>query len=484
MRQTVFFKDKCAIQFFSLFFLLSFQVSSSFCQVPESYNKISAFTDCSISNESTAIILDEVRKKNPNAISSLIDCLKMNRKLIFQASIIDASQFQYAADILKNDINFVNRILAVNSEILKYLPNELKTDKNFIKNATYLNREALQYADSKLLNDKIFMKEMIVLDSKNYIFASNQIKEIAEYAEIAFSDNGSLLQFATDKIKNNKKLVTIAVKSNSEALQYASQKLQKDKNLQKLAAHKTTIKSTVNLEEFLRQNYLDDSQKKNVGVILANRAKFSKKSKIIDRNYIVKWQKFIDYDENNNLVEQTKLISDSLSNYPNSWQEDFKKYPELVKKIEKFFSTRQVDQNTIDELTTTYLWKVKQNPLTLVFNLYLMRETKDFDLGAKFANVTSLTAIAQKIGKNWKLSVIEVIFDEEVKVDVAFEEGHKKYYFWDLYKIDKKDKSPKIIFRTEEKFADFFEIFEEQNNGKYKMIHRFNPFIQDEENNN
>ncbi|MBM5782728.1 MAG: DUF4116 domain-containing protein [Pelagibacterales bacterium] len=477
MRNITFLRSKSASLFLIFLTLFLFQTKVCLSEIPENYNRIFAYSDCSISNQNLEIILNEVKKNNKDAINSLVDCLKMDRKLIFNASIIDASQFQYASEILRQDKNFINRIIKVSPDVLNFIPEKLKLDKEFIKNATYLNRDALKYADLKLLNNKIFMKEMIILDSRNYIYASERIKNMPEIAEIAFKDDGTLLEYATDNIKNSKSLVTIAVKSDSSSIKYANEILQKDRKFKKISNNKTSIKSQESLKKFLQNDYIDNYQEKNVGLVLRNRMKFfgDSDNKIVDRNYITKWQKFIKYDDKNNLVEETRLVSDDSHNYPNSWKEDFKKYPQLIEKVENFFRKRQVDQSTIENLSTTYFWKVKTKPLTLVFNLYLLRDSKDDDLGSKFSNITSLTAIAQKHGNNWKMTVIEVIFDSEVKVDVSFEEGHKKFYLWDLYKVNEKDRNPKIIFKTEEPFKNFFEVFEEQNNGKYKMIYRVNP---------
>lgn len=438
--------------------------------IPESYNAIFISEDCSVKNDVMDKILAEVKKKDPEAINSLTGCLKSNRKLIFQVALIDPAQFQYAADILREDENFIYRLIKTNPEILKYVAPQLRLNEEFMKLSTYLNRDSLQYADPKLLDNKLFMSKMIVIDYKNYIFASNRLKEIPELAKMALNDNGLYLANAPEKIRDNKELVKVAISSNIAALQYASERLKKDKELQKLAK-KSSIISEEKLEEFLQKNYLDDSGEKNIGPVISNRLKFFPKNKIVDRNYITKWQKLFKYD-NNSLKEEVHLISADSHNYATSWKEDFKKYPDLIKKIEEFFLSHQIDQSTIDSLSTTYLFKVKSNPLTLVFNLYLLRDSGDDELGPDFANVTSLTAIMQKSKNKWKTTVVQVIFDSEVKMDIAFKDGHKKFDLWDLYLVDKKDKNPKVIFKTEERFREFFEIFEEQNGGKYQSIYK------------
>lgn len=422
---------------------------------------------CDPNESDIHLILGEIKKRKGDVFRTIPDCLKLNRKLMMRAAIVDASEFQYASDILKEDESFVHRMLEINPEVLVFAAPSLRCDPKFMEEATYLNRNALKYADEKLLNNKIFMRNMIRIDAQNYMFASERLRALTEFAKPAFADNGLLLQYAPENIRNTKELVTIAVKSNAEALKFASKKLQENKDLKKLATKKSSIKSEDELHKFLLENYIDISNKKNVGIIIGNRMKFFGDNKIIDRNYVTKWQRSYDINE-----ENLRLISADSRNYPISWKQDFKKFPVLIEKIEKFLHNRNVDQNTINNLRTTFFWKVKKNPQTVVFNLSLLRDSKDAELGPKFGNVTSLTAIAQKQGEKWDLSVVEVIFDSEIKIDLGYENGLKRYILWDLYKNDAKDENPKIIFKVEDRFYEYFEVFAEENNGKYRFAYR------------
>ncbi len=410
-------------------------------------------------------ILQEVSKKNPQAISQLPECFKLDRTLILKAALIDPSQFQNAADALQEDQIFISRLLKISPEILQFAAPEVRSDSDFMEKATYLNRPALQYASWTLLDNKLFMRRMIEIDSLNYKFASDRLKMIPEFASRAFSDNGLLLEFAPQQVKSDKKLVKIAVTSNSASLDFAADSLKEDKELKKLAATQSSIKSPEDLQKFLQENYLVDAEKKELGKIVGNQAKFFPKNKIIDRSYITKWQKTPD-----GLKEDWRLISANSRNYQNSWHEDFKKYPDLVKKIEKFFLNHNVAENTVENLTTTFLWRIKSKPLTLAFNLYLLRNSADDDLGPDFVDATSFTVIATKHDKKWEMTVIEVIFDSEEKTKISYEDGLRRYVLWDLYLTDKKDKNPKIIFKVSDPFSEHFEVFEEQKGGKYQKI--------------
>ncbi|MBM3579264.1 MAG: DUF4116 domain-containing protein [Alphaproteobacteria bacterium] len=439
----------------SCFLLVAIFLLSQPSLAQESCSNISSYYDQ---------ILTEVAKKNPLAISTLPDCFKSDRNLILKAVLLDPSQFQHAADSLQEDQVFIYRLLKISPEVLQYAAPEVCADRDFMEKATYINRAALRFAAWNLLDNKLFMKRMIEIDSFNYRFASDRIKEISEFAAIAFADNGLLLEFAPPKIKADKKLVKIAILSNNAALSLASDDLQKDKELQKLAVSKSSIKSPTDLEKFLRETYISGH--------ITNWAKFSLDNVLIDRTYVTKWQRNLNFNriDDGQASDDLRLMTVGSRNYQNSWKEDFKKYPDLVRKIEKFFRNHNLPDNTIDNLSTVFLWKVKSKPLTLAFNLYLLRDSTDEALGSDFANVTSLTAIVQKQKSGWKMTVVEVIFDSEERVDIAYEDGIRRYVLWDLYATDKTDKNPKIIFRVTDKFGEHLELFEEESGGKYRMV--------------
>ena len=453
----------------AIFFVQLFFINNAFAR----FRAIEE-SSCSVDKQSSEIILSAVKDKDPDVIKSLSSCLKYNHKIIFQACLIDPSQLENADSIFRNDENFIYRLVKANPEILQYIAPELKKDAHFVEKAAYLTRDALKYADPKLLDNKPFMERAIKLDSRNYIYASTRIKEISEIAAMAFEDDGLLLQYAPEPIKNNRNLVKIALKSNSAAIEYASDYLKKDIEMRLLANAIQMPLNNKKIEEFLLNNYVATESRRNIGQTIDKKTKFFKKHRLINRNYITKWQRIFEFN-GNNLQENLHLIAAESRNNPNRWIDDFKKYPDLTKKIKNFFAQRNIDKETIDNLSLTYLWKIKDKPLTLAFNLYLLRDSDDEELGPEYVSVTSLTAIAQKIENDWKITVIEVIFDSEIKADIAYENGQKKYILQDLYVANKDDKNPKLIFRVEDKYAEYFEVFSEQKGGKYKMIYTTSP---------
>jgi hypothetical protein len=127
----------------------------------------------------------------------------------------------------------------------------------------------------------------------------------------------------------------------------------------------------------------------------------------------------------------------------------------------------------------------------MAFNLYNLKESNNNNIYSKerndFANITSFTAIATFNAGKWSLTVVDAILDNDIKTDISYREGHKKYILWDLYQFNENDKNLKLIFKIEDRFNEYFEIFSaNQNNenlSKYQMIHRFNPLF-DKDNDN
>lgn len=430
---------------------------------------------CPVDKDTIKRVLVEVKNHNPDAVGSLSKCLRTNHKLIFQACLIDPTQLEKASNIFREDENFVFRLLKVHPEILKYASPKLRKDQFFLERATYIDRDALQYADPKVLDNILFMRKMIAIDSRNYMYASPRLKASKEHAARAFKDNGMLLMYAPKSIRADKEMVKIALESNVLAFDFVENNLRNDEELKKIVGSRFDNIDKETLEKYLQKTYLKEDANRNVGFAINEDKTIYKKHRLINRNYISKWQRIFRFN-GEKLQENLYLIDAASRNTQVKWKEDFKDYPTLIKKIEGFFLNRLIDQDTVDSLSTNYLWKVQDKPLTFAFNLYLLRESNDIELGSDYVRITSLTAIAGlDKDNNWHLTVVDVLFDSEINVTVAYENGHKQYVMQDLYFINKNDKNPKLIFRVEDKFAEYFEIFAPQKGNKYQMIYRIDP---------
>jgi hypothetical protein len=420
-------------------------------------------------------ILQQVELKNPNAISDLPVCFSQNRNLIFQVAIIDPVYFQDASDILRQDKIFIQRLIKIKPEVLKYAAPEVRGNAVFIAESALLSRNVLKFATWKLLDNQEFIAKMIDLDADNYQYASDRVRAIESIAIDAFTDNGLLLEFATNNLKSNFDIVKVAVSNSKTAIKFASENLQKNQDLLKIVS--SNQQNLQQLDNFLLTNYLINNEQYKKMQYFHNKGKFFGKNQLIDHNFVSKWHINLAYDkqEVGVLKENWQLIPVYHRNYEQSWREDFKFQPDLIQKIDGFFAKRKINKKIIDNLKTTFLWKVKNKPETFVFNLYNLTEVSEAILGSQFANITSLTAIAQKTDKKWVLSVIEVIFAKDMQLSTNFTLGHKKYTVLDLFtdnKVSEKNPETMVIFKVEDELNEYLQVYFQQENGKYRLLHQ------------
>jgi len=271
-----------------------------------------------------------------------------------------------------------------------------------------------------------------------------------------------LIESAPDIVKSNYKLAKIAINSNKNAFEFLSKELRNNKDLKKLSKTNVSAKDLDELKNFLQTHYIDSESQDGFAVKIINQGKFFSSKMLVDRKYI-------------NDKEKLSMIAVENRNHQQSWRNDFANYPLLRDKVTRFFKKHNIDDITIDNMRTTYFWAIKDDLPTVAFNIYSLRTSQDEALGPEFSDISSLTIITQKQGERWNLSVIEVIFSSEVRLDMSYLNGHKKYILWDLYKISEDDKSPKVIFKVEDRFKEYFEVYEEKSGGKYNKILTYDP---------
>ncbi len=574
-------------------------------------------------------IFEELKKGNREILNQIPNCFKSDRKLFLELIKIDPNFFGEANEELQQDLNFIKKLVKINPKILQFCAPEVKKDGHFMEEMTYIYRDALRYASWSLLDNKPFMTKMIDLDSQNYKYGSDRIRSIKEIAQNAIKDNGMMLKFANFSLKNDEDFVKEAIQSDSDSLQFASKRIRNDINFIKLAEDENSKIDQEKIKKFINKHYFIADSKKNLPDKIANQAKFHENKIIFNHQYLTKWQKkFQEIDPIfHNYKEEWQLVGVDNRNYQTNFKTDLQSFPKLVEKIVNFLKKHRIDDNTIDNLKTTFLWKISDKPLTFAINIYFIRDSSDNDLNDQYSNVTSLTLVVSdtskpitateekqisvknnlknknkvnlsKTNKNkqsltktiknnvelansapsldlknpeleidpennpdnddefddlphqltdeenqqdddlnidsknkkdddkniksskkpknkndkslqnlkpsdkkndkkdlkssqeipnknsskktpkilenpnakWNLSVIEAIFDSEIKMSEIFPNGHKKYVLWDLFKTSKTDKNPLLIFLVEDEFTNYFEIYARQKNHKYKLI--------------
>jgi len=424
---------------------------------------------CDVYPQETSYLLSQIEIDNKMPIRAMDDCKKANRHLFAQIIEANPDYFQFASDSIKDDEIFISKFVAINPHILKYISERLSSDEFFMFKMAKIYPEALKYGSPKLTDNKKFIKKMITINPKNFIYGSTRLQNDEEIALLVVRSDGRMLKFASDQIQNNKKVVIEAVKSYSLAAKFASNQLQKDSEVKKMS-RKIDYSFLENFDRFLKENYggLGVGPDGIRGYHIVNMAKFFPEKQIIYQSYITKWERV--YKDG---VETDDLRLAAQSTQSVGWKDVFKDYPQLIKAIENIFIANQIDANTIEALNVVSFWEVSKTPKVVAFDLYLLRQIDNKYLNADISNVVSLSAIAkEKKNKKWEINVVSSTFDADLKMSVAYKNGHKRYKIWDIYQINKKDKNPKILFKVEDKDGEYFDLFVKQINDRYASIYK------------
>jgi len=434
-------------------------------------NEKSTILACDISPEETLYLLNQTRADNKPPIRAMDDCKKTNRNFFAQIIDINPNYFEFAADILKDDEVFIGKFVTMHPEILKYASTRLINDHSFMFRMARTYQDALKYASPKLINNKGFVTQMIQINPRNFAHVSERLQDDEALALSTLKDSGKMLKFASSRLQDNKKVVMQAIQSYSLAINFASEKLHKDPQIKKLSS-KINYNFINNFDDFLRENYggLKVGPEGSRGYHIVNMAKFFPEKQITYHPYITKWEEVY---KNGVKTDEIRLETKSIND--GGWKVDFSDYPELIKEIENIFITNGVDQNTIDALNTVSLWKISDQPKVIAFDLYLLRHINSGYLRSNTSNVVSFTAIARQTvikNKKWEMNVVDAIFDADLKMDVSYQNGHRRYKIWDAYLIDKNDKDPKILFKVEDKDGEYFDLFVKQLNNRYVSIYK------------
>lgn len=427
---------------------------------------------CELSDNDFEYLLEQVRVNNTPQIRAMEDCNKSNRTLFARIIDINPEYFQYASDYLKDDDVFIGKFAAQNPEILKYISPRLANDRNFMFKMARIYPDAVKYAGEKLTNNKGFMIQVVKNNPINFTYASERLQDNEELALMAVRKNGKMLKFASPRLQNNKQIVAAAIKSYNLAINYASGILQKNHEIQKLA-NQINYKFLENFDVYLKDNYsgIGVGPSGSRGYHIVNIAKNFPDNQITYHPYITKWEQIY---QNGVATGEIKLVT--KSNNDGGWKADFAAYPELVKEIENIFSAQKLDPNTVEGLNTISLWEVSKKPKVLAFDLYLLRQIDNRYVKANTSNVVALSAIARETvingKKKWEINIADAIYDADVKMSVAYENGHRRYKIWDLYTINKKDKNPKVLFKVEDKDGEYFDLYAKQIDGHYASVYK------------
>lgn len=136
----------------------------------------------------------------------------------------DASLYNYISPELKDDHEFIKRLLNVNHSVLSYLPPNILRINSIVYPIITKNGLALKFTDIRQ-----YQKQTVLLAVKQnglaLEYAKNNLNDNIEIVSEAIKQNGLALQFASENLKNNIDIVFMAINENAYALEFASPKV-------------------------------------------------------------------------------------------------------------------------------------------------------------------------------------------------------------------------------------------------------------------
>jgi hypothetical protein len=120
------------------------------------------------------------------------------------------------------------------------------------------------------------------------------------------------------------------------------------------------------------------------------------------------------------------------------------------------------------------IWEISDQEV--IFNLYSIRKIIDEEVSEEIINVSSLTAIAIWENDQWRLNIVDGIYDSNIKTNIAYKNGHKRFYIWDLYEDEEYNVA--IIFKIEDEYSEYFKIYQEDLMGNFKEFYQLGGYYE------
>lgn len=168
------------------------------------------------------------------------------------------NNFQYVADTLKQNQDFMRSVLRFNYNFIQYTPNNLRDNKELMEDMLDLNYgNGFQYISDRLKNDKEFVSRYI----KNYNFNFSDIGEslksnksfILEVLQKNRLRSGFTIDFLDESLKRDQEVAKLALDINSKNLEYIDISLRDNKDF--IAKY---LKANAFIYQFLSDNLRAD----------------------------------------------------------------------------------------------------------------------------------------------------------------------------------------------------------------------------------
>ena len=147
--------------------------------------------------------------------------------------VLKCKHFEFASDNLKNDLEFINECLELNSRIFEHVSDELKKNRELCLKAISKQYFNIQHCKNNDIKSRDFIIESVSLAGLSLSYMDDNVNDDFEIAKIAVNQNGRAFNYLSEGLRNNKELLIDAVKQSQDFYQFenASSELKSDEKL-------------------------------------------------------------------------------------------------------------------------------------------------------------------------------------------------------------------------------------------------------------
>jgi len=176
----------------------------------------------------------------PNILQFASEEFKSDKEIVELAVSIRGSSFEYASDELKDDKEFVDKMAKIDKGILPYVSDDILLDKSFLSqfDGFYLSF-ILENGPDELKNDREFVLKVVSECGNHLRFLCDEFRNDYDVVLASVKDNGNAYEYASDNLKVNKDIVIAALTGTGNGvLEHAPSEITSNREYIKLNAYK------------------------------------------------------------------------------------------------------------------------------------------------------------------------------------------------------------------------------------------------------
>jgi hypothetical protein len=138
--------------------------------------------------------------------------------------------FSYACEYLKNDKEFILKMVQINGLIMKEVGEELKKDQEIAHASILQNSDAFEFIDESLKENKEIILAALKEGNEKMIFESinSSLKLDKEFFTSCIKINPRVILYASDELKEDKEVVQLATSLDPSMFKYVGEKFQNE----------------------------------------------------------------------------------------------------------------------------------------------------------------------------------------------------------------------------------------------------------------